>query len=73
MARTPPPLIPAMLRAVFYTMKRDAAPGVDSMIWETYERDLDRRIEGQPKQLRPPMPICLRRGGEINASLDGCE
>jgi retron-type reverse transcriptase len=26
-------------------MKRDAAPGVDGMTWETYERDLDRRIE----------------------------
>ena len=36
----------AMLRTAFYAMKRDAAPGVDGMIWETYERDLDRRIEG---------------------------
>ena len=36
---------PAMLRAAFYAMKRDAAPGVDGMTWETYERDLDRRIE----------------------------
>src|ERR1700678_3337817 len=35
----------AMLRTVFYAMKRDAAPGVDGMTWETYERDLDRRIE----------------------------
>src|SRR5208283_6153723 len=35
----------AMLRTAFYAMKRDAAPGVDGMIWETYERDLDRRIE----------------------------
>jgi group II intron reverse transcriptase/maturase len=26
-------------------MKRDAAPGVDGMTWETYEEDLDRRIE----------------------------
>ncbi|HXQ17745.1 MAG TPA: reverse transcriptase domain-containing protein, partial [Caulobacteraceae bacterium] len=26
-------------------MKRDAAPGVDDMTWETYERDLDRKIE----------------------------
>ncbi len=35
----------AMLRTAFYAMKRDAAPGVDSMTWETYERDLDRKIE----------------------------
>src|SRR6266536_1680456 len=35
---------PAMLRTAFYAIKRDAAPGVDGMIWETYERDLDRRI-----------------------------
>src|SRR5271167_4950255 len=36
---------PAMLRTAFYAMKRDAAPGVDSMTWDTYEKDLDRRIE----------------------------
>src|SRR6267378_4711566 len=36
---------PAMLRTAFYAMKRDAAPGVDGMTWETYEEDLDRRIE----------------------------
>src|ERR1700730_12766374 len=35
----------AMLRTAFYVMKRDAAPGVDGMAWETYERDLDLRIE----------------------------
>src|ERR1700751_4064167 len=35
----------AMLRTAFYAMKRDAAPGVDGMTWETYEEDLDRRIE----------------------------
>src|SRR3954463_13000151 len=35
----------AMLRTAFYTMKRDAAPGMDGVIWETYEQDLDRRIE----------------------------
>src|SRR5271168_4427827 len=37
---------PAMLRTAFYAMKRDAAPGVDGMTWETYEEDLDRRMEG---------------------------
>src|SRR5271165_1453403 len=26
----------AMLRTAFYAMKRDAAPGVDGMTWETY-------------------------------------
>jgi RNA-directed DNA polymerase len=36
---------PAMLRTAFYAIKRDAAPGVDGMTWETYEQDLDRRIE----------------------------
>src|SRR5260370_34564556 len=33
----------AMLRTAFYAMKRDAAPGVDCMTWQTYEPDLDRR------------------------------
>ncbi len=36
---------PALLRTAFYAIKRDAASGVDGMTWETYERDLDRRIE----------------------------
>src|ERR1700736_1073808 len=36
---------PAMLRTAFYAMKREAAPGVDGMTWETYEEDVDRRIE----------------------------
>src|SRR6266849_9540569 len=36
---------PAMLRMAFYALKRDAAPGVDVVTWETYEKDLDRRIE----------------------------
>jgi group II intron reverse transcriptase/maturase len=35
----------ALLRTAFYAIKRDAAPGVDGMTWETYERDLDRKIE----------------------------
>ena len=35
----------AMLQTAFYAMKRDAAPGVDGITWETYEKDLDRRIE----------------------------
>lgn len=36
---------PAMLRMAFYAVKRDAAPGIDGMTWETYEEDLDHRIE----------------------------
>src|SRR5271165_4880010 len=36
---------PEMLRTAFHAIKRDAAPGVDGMTWETYEQDLDRRIE----------------------------
>jgi RNA-directed DNA polymerase len=36
---------PAMLRTAFYAIKRDAAPGVDGMTWETYEADLDHSIE----------------------------
>src|SRR6516165_8808209 len=35
----------AMLRTAFYAIKRDAAPGVDGVTWETYEEDLDRKIE----------------------------
>ena len=35
----------AMLRTAFYAIKRDAAPGVDGVTWETYEADLDRKIE----------------------------
>src|SRR3954451_22460367 len=33
-----------MLRTSFYALKRDAAPGVDGMTWETYEQGLARRI-----------------------------
>ena len=36
---------PEMLRAAFYALKRDAAPGVDGMTWETYEQGLDHRID----------------------------
>jgi RNA-directed DNA polymerase len=36
---------PAMLRTAFYALKRNAAPGVDGMTWESYEKDLDRFIE----------------------------
>jgi group II intron reverse transcriptase/maturase len=35
---------PELLRMAFYAMRRDAAPGVDGMMWRTYEADLDQRI-----------------------------
>ena len=37
---------PAMLRTAYHALKRAAAPGVDGMTWEIYEKELDRRIEG---------------------------
>jgi RNA-directed DNA polymerase len=37
---------PEMLRTSFHALKRDAAPGVDGMTWETYDQGLDQRIEG---------------------------
>jgi group II intron reverse transcriptase/maturase len=36
---------PPMLRTAFYALSRNAAPGVDGMTWQDYEKDLDRRIE----------------------------
>ena len=36
---------PEMLRTSFYALKRNAAPGVDGMTWDTYEQGLNRRIE----------------------------
>src|SRR6202047_3658073 len=35
----------AMLRTAFFALKGGATAGVDGMTWETYEQDLDRRIE----------------------------
>src|SRR6202162_6365216 len=34
-----------LLRLAFFALKREAAPGVDGLIWHDYEADLDRRIE----------------------------
>jgi len=33
-----------MLRTAFFELKRDAAPGVDGLTWQTYEADLDRNL-----------------------------
>ena len=32
------------LRMAFFALKRDAAPGVDGLMWRTYEADLDRNL-----------------------------
>src|SRR5262245_16508078 len=32
------------LRMAFFALKRDAAPGVDGLVWRTYEADLDRNL-----------------------------
>jgi RNA-directed DNA polymerase len=34
----------AMLRVAFFELKRDAAPGVDGLTWQTYEADLERNL-----------------------------
>ena len=36
---------PELLRTAFLALKRQAAPGVDGLTWQTYEADLDSRIE----------------------------
>ena len=33
-----------LLREAFFALKRDAAPGVDGLTWQTYEADLDRNL-----------------------------
>ena len=43
-------VIVAMLRTAFYAMKRDPAPGVDGMTWETYEADLDKVSRTQVRE-----------------------
>ena len=32
------------LRMAFFALKRDAAPGVDGLMWRTYEADLERNL-----------------------------
>jgi group II intron reverse transcriptase/maturase len=34
-----------LLRVAFYALKRKAAPGVDGIVWEDYEADLEPRLE----------------------------
>jgi hypothetical protein len=33
-----------LVREAFFALKRDAAPGVDGLTWETYEADLERNL-----------------------------
>src|SRR5438445_12501996 len=35
----------ALLTDSFYALTREAAPGVDGLTWQEYERDLDKRLE----------------------------
>jgi RNA-directed DNA polymerase len=35
----------ALLSNSFYALKREAAPGVDGLTWQEYEKDLDKRLE----------------------------
>jgi RNA-directed DNA polymerase len=35
---------PDLLRMAFFTLKRDAAPGVDGLTWQDYEADLEPRL-----------------------------
>ena len=39
-----PPRQRRLLREAFFALKRDAAPGVDGVTWQTYEADLDRNL-----------------------------
>jgi len=34
-----------LLTDSFYALKREAAPGVDGLTWQEYEKDLDKRLE----------------------------
>ena len=38
-------LTPDLLRTAFFALKRDAAPGVDGLMWQDYKADLEHRIE----------------------------
>ena len=42
-----------LLSNSFYALKREAAPGVDGLTWQTYETDLDKRL-GDFEQSRAP-------------------
>jgi group II intron reverse transcriptase/maturase len=42
----------AHLRECFYDLRKDAAPGVDGLTFEDYEKDLERNLSGLVRRLR---------------------
>ncbi len=43
---------PQMLRTAFYTLKKNAAAGIDGLTWQKYEASLDRRVVDLHNRLR---------------------
>ena len=56
------------LRLSFFALKRDAAPGVDGVIWEDYETDLDRKIEDLHNRVHRGAYRASRPGDDIYRS-----
>ena len=42
-----------LLSNSFYALKREAAPGVDGLMWQEYETDLDKRLEDLHSHVAP--------------------
>ena len=42
----------ATLKECFYALRKEAAPGVDGVWWDEYEKDLDRHLQRLVKQLK---------------------
>jgi hypothetical protein len=40
-----------LLRDSYYALKREAAPGVDGVRWQEYERDLDEKLADLPRRI----------------------
>ena len=62
---------PEMLRAAFYALKRDAAPGIDGVTWETYEQGLDHRIGTDASTRVSARPGVVGDPGMCGSSLYG--
>src|SRR5580693_2993836 len=43
-----------LLRLSFFEIKKDAAPGVDGLMWQDYEAGLDRNIEDLHDRVQDP-------------------
>lgn len=41
-----------MLRTAFFAIKKDAAPGIDRVTWEDYEKDLERNLQALSEKLK---------------------